>query len=118
MLTTPVRDMVKGLMAKLIGDKGYLSQKLFEDLFQNGMKLITKIKKNMKNCLMDVTEKMILMRRSFIETIFSSLKPLNTLIHSRHRNSLNAFVHFIAGLINYQPRDDKPSLQNTMLLNP
>jgi len=44
---TPVRDMVKGLMAKLIGDKGYLSQKLFEDLFKNGIKLITKIKKNM-----------------------------------------------------------------------
>ena len=76
---TPVRDMVKGLVGKLIGDKGYLSQKLFEDLFQNGVKLITKIKKNMKNCLMDTTEKLMLMRRSFIETIFSSLKALNTL---------------------------------------
>jgi len=115
---TPVRNMVKGLVGKLIGDKGYLSQKLFEDLFKNGVKLITKIKKNMKNCLMDTTEKMMLMRRSFIETIFSSLKALNTLIHSRHRSPLNAFVHLIAGLINYQLRNDKPSLQNILRLNP
>lgn len=115
---TPVRNMVKGLVAKLIGDKGYLSQKLFEDLFQNGVKLITKIKKNMKNCLMDTTEKLMLMRRSFIETIFSSLKTLNTLVHSRHRNPLNAFVHLIAGIINYQLRDDKPSLQNFLIINP
>jgi len=67
---------------------------------------------------MDRTEKLMLMRRSFIETIFSSLKALNTLIHSRHRNPLNAFVHLIAGLINYQLRDDKPSLQQILLLNP
>lgn len=109
-----VRDMVKGLMAKLIGDKGYLSKKLFEDLFQNGVKLITKIKKNMKNCLMDMNDKLMLMRRSFIETIFSSLKSLNTLIHNRHRNPLNAFVHLFAGLINYQLRNDKPSLLNIL----
>jgi len=114
----PVRDMVKGLTAKLIGDKGYLSKKLFEDLFQNGVKLITKIKKNMKNCLMDTTEKLMLMRRSFIETIFSSLKSLNTLIHTRHRNPLNAFVHLFAGLIHYQLRDDKPSLENILQLKP
>ena len=48
---SPVRKMVKGLTAKLIGDKGYLSKKLFEDLFKNGVQLITRIKKGMKNCL-------------------------------------------------------------------
>lgn len=114
----PVRDMVKGLMAKLIGDKGYLSKKLFEDLFQNGVKLITKIKKGMKNCLMETADKLMLMKRSFIETIFSSLKSLNTLIHTRHRNPVNAFAHLIAGLINYQLRTDKPSLESFTTLNP
>ena len=44
----PVRDMLKGVKAKLIGDKGYLSQKLFEDLFDQGVMLITKIKETFK----------------------------------------------------------------------
>jgi Transposase DDE domain len=114
----PVRDMVKGLIGKLIGDKGYLSQKLFEDLFAGGIKLITRIKKNMKNCLMEMEDKLMLMRRSFIETIFSSLKSVNTLVHTRHRSPTNAFAHLIAGLINYQLRDDKPSLDSFLKLNP
>ena len=62
----------------------------------------------MKNILMDTTDKMMLMRRSFIETIFSSTKSLNILIHSRHRYPINAFSHLFAGLINYQIREDKP----------
>ena len=89
---SPVRKMVKGLTAKLIGDKGYLSKKLFEDLFKNGVQLITRIKKGMKNCLMETSDKLMLMRRSFIETIFSSLKSVNTLIHSNRLS--NRMVDF------------------------
>lgn len=105
----PVPSMLKGIKAKLIGDKGYLSKKLFEELFTQGVKLITKIKKNMKNCLMELADKLMLMRRSFIETIFSSMKSLGTLIHHRHRCPINAFAHLIAGLINYQLKPSKPS---------
>lgn len=115
---TPVADMVKGITAKLIGDKGYLSQKLFSQLFESGITLITKIKRNMKNILMDTADKLMLMKRSFIETIFSSLKSLNTLIHHRHRNPINAFAHLLAGLITYQIREDKPSLHNLTNLIP
>ena len=92
--------------------------KVLEDLFSSGVHLITRIKKNMKNCLMDVTDKLMLMRRFFIETIFSSLKSVNTLIHTRHRNPLNAFVHLIAGLVNYQLRTDKPSLETLLNFAP
>ncbi len=115
---TPLAEMVKGITAKLIGDKGYLSRNLFQQLFESGVILITKIKKNMKNILMDTADKLMLMKRSFIETIFSSLKSLNTLIHHRHRNPINAFAHLLAGLINYQIRDDKPSLHSILKLNP
>ncbi|MBA3814450.1 MAG: hypothetical protein H0X26_08220 [Alphaproteobacteria bacterium] len=52
------------------------------------------------------------MRRSFVETIFSSLKSLGTLIHHRHRCPINAFAHLFAGLIHYQLRTDKPSLHS------
>lgn len=115
---TPVVEMVKGITAKLIGDKGYLSRNLFQQLSKSGVTLITKIKKNMKNILMDTADKLMLMKRSFIETIFSSLKSLNTLIHHRHRNPINAFAHLFAGLISYQLRADKPSLDSMLKLNP
>ncbi len=42
----------KRLFCKLFGDKGYISKDLFEQLFIDGIHLITKIKKNMKNSLM------------------------------------------------------------------
>ena len=115
---SPVMDLVKDISAKLIGDKGYISKKLSAELFEQNVTLITKIKKNMKNCLMDLTDKMMLMKRSFIETIFSSIKSLNTLIHHRHRSPINAFTHLFAGLINYQIRTDKPSLDILLKLNP
>jgi hypothetical protein len=109
---TPVPHMVRALEAKLIGDKGYLSKKLFQELFENGVTLITKIKKNMKNRLMEMTDKMMLMRSFFVETIFSSMKSLDTLIHPRYRCPVNAFALLFAGLINYQLRADKPTLHS------
>jgi hypothetical protein len=84
----PVPDMLKDILCKLIGDKGYLSKKLFSTLFEQGTTLITKIKKNMKNCLMHVKDKLMLKKLSLVETIFSSMKCLQTLIHSRHRSPI------------------------------
>ncbi|MBL0942222.1 MAG: IS982 family transposase [Alphaproteobacteria bacterium] len=115
---TPVVDMMRGLMGKLIGDKGYLSKHLFQKLFEKGVTLITKIRKNMKNCLLEIQDKLMLMRRSFVETIFSSIKCLNTLIHHRHRCPINAFSYLFAGFINYQLRTDKPSLHSLFNLIP
>ena len=106
----PLRDMLKGIKTKLIGDKSYLSQSLFEDLFQQGTTLITKVRKNMSNRLMEITDKLMLMKRCFTESIKSSMKSLGTLIHHRHRSPVNAFSHLIADLINYQLRADKPTL--------
>jgi len=44
--------MTKKLFGKLFSDRGYIPQKLFEELYERGMQLITKLKKNMKNKLM------------------------------------------------------------------
>lgn len=115
---SPVMGLMRDISAKLIGDKGYISKKLSAELFEQKATLITKIKKNMKNCLMDITDKIMLMKRSFIETIFSSIKLLGTLIHHRHRSPINAFTHLFAGLISYQIRTDKPSLDQLLKLNP
>ena len=71
----PVAGMAKTLFGKLFGDKGYISQRLFEQLFAQDAQLITPIRKNMKNRLMDVTDKLLLRRRAIIETINDQLNP-------------------------------------------
>ncbi len=43
----PVKDLMKSLMGKLIGDKGYISEKLTKELLKQSLKLITRIKKTL-----------------------------------------------------------------------
>lgn len=107
-------DMSHGLEGKLFGDKGYISKKLFETLFNQKIILFTKLKKGMKQRLLSLQDKVMLMKRSFIETVFSSIKSLGTFEHHRHRSPLNALCHWISGLISYQLRDDKPSLEKVL----
>jgi hypothetical protein len=72
--------------------------------------MITRLKKGMKNVLMDLDDKMLLLKRSLIETVIGKIKFLGKFEHSRHRSVSNAFVHMIASLINYQALDRKPSI--------
>jgi hypothetical protein len=44
----PVPDLVKHLVGKLFGDKGYISQLFFEKLFENRLQLVTRLKKHEK----------------------------------------------------------------------
>lgn len=106
--------MSAGLTGKLFGDKGYVSKKLFNQLFQQKLTLYTKLKKGMKQMLMGLQEKIMLMKRGFIETVFSSIKVLNIFEHHRHRSLTNAFCHWLSALISYQLRDDKPSLEKAL----
>jgi hypothetical protein len=41
----PVLELTRGLFGKLFGDKGYVSQPLFEALYDEGMQLVTKLKR-------------------------------------------------------------------------
>ena len=70
----PVRQMTAKLTGLLFGDKGYIDQVLFRDLFERGIKLVTGIKKNMKNKLAILREKILLRKRSIIETVNGVLK--------------------------------------------
>jgi hypothetical protein len=47
----PLPEMTQDLVGQLFGDRGYISQKLFETLYQRGLQLVTKSKKNVKNRL-------------------------------------------------------------------
>lgn len=106
----PVPHMAKKLWGKLFGDKGYISQPLFDQLFEQGVQLITPIRKNMKNYLMPLIDKVLDRKRAIIETINDQLKNISQIAHTRHRSVDNFLVNLVAGLIAYTHQPQKPSL--------
>ncbi|KAA6308388.1 hypothetical protein EZS27_039935, partial [termite gut metagenome] len=101
----------KDLFGKLYADKGYISASLFEILFNKGIHLVTGIKKNMKNRLMSVNDKMLLRKRSIIETINDELKNICQIEHSRHRSPANFIMNLLAALGAYSFFPKKPSIK-------
>jgi len=113
----PVVRLVKQLFGKLFGDKGYLSetlQRTLWDLFN--LRLITKVRKNMKNWLMELLDRILLGRRAIIESIIDQLKNISQIEHSRHRSFTNFLINVLCGLIAYCRRPAKPSLGLDYLL--
>jgi len=102
--------MTKEVFGKLFADRGYLSQQLFEKLFQNNITLITKLKKNMRNKLIDMQDKILLRKRAIIESVNDFLKNICQIEHTRHRSANNFLVNLLAGLVAYSFIPKKPSL--------
>lgn len=100
----------KKVFGKLVGDKGYISQTLFEQLFIDGIHLITKIRKNMKNSLMQIKDKILIRKRALIETVNDELKNMCQIEHTRHRGFTNFITNLLSGLIAYSFFPKKPSL--------
>lgn len=105
-----VPDLTEGIVGKLFGDKGYISEKLFRQLHEKGLQLITRLKKNMKNKLMLWSDKMKLRKRGIIESVNDHLKNLCQIEHTRHRSVANFMVNLVAGMIAYTYQPEKPSL--------
>lgn len=106
----PVPRLTAKLVGKLFGDKGYLSQPLFKQLFERGLHLITKVRKNMKNKLMTLSDKFMLRKRAIIETINDQLKNISQIEHSRHRSLTGFMLNLLAGLVAYCHQPKKPSI--------
>src|SRR5579859_4138605 len=109
----PVPRLVRRLFGNLFGDRGYITQDLAADLLvTQGLHLITKLRKNMHNRLVDVGDRLLLRKRALIETIVDELKNVCQIEHSRHRSPLNFLVNLMAGLIAYCHLPKKPSLDH------
>ena len=109
----PVPEMAKQLTGKLFGDKGYVSQALFETLYQQGLTLIARRRKNMTNRLMSLLDKVLLRKRAIIESVNDQLKNICQIEHSRHRSGANFLANLLGGLIAYSYHPIKPSLDLT-----
>ncbi len=53
----------------------------FEFLFMNGIQLVTKIKNNMKNMLLSVTDKIMIRKRALIESVNDELKNIAQIVN-------------------------------------
>jgi len=107
----PVKDLLQGLFGKIFADRGYVSKKLALELLQAcGIEFFAKPRRNMKNKLMRLTDKLLARKRSIIETIIDQLKNISQIEHSRHRSPVNFSVNLLCGLIAYCHQPKKPSL--------
>lgn len=52
------------IKGKLCTDKGYIGQALSENLFLNGIQLVSKVENNMENSLMSIADKIMIRKRS------------------------------------------------------
>jgi transposase len=107
----PVPQLVQSLFGKIFADRGYVSQSLAQKLLQeNGIEFFAKPRRNMKNSLMRLSDKLLARKRSIIETIIDQLKNISQIEHSRHRSPVNFCVNLLGGLIAYCHQPKKPSL--------
>lgn len=91
-----VPNLVHNLQGTICGDKGYISQKLLGTLLAKGLRMVTSIRKDMKNFLLTDDDKALLGKRSLIESVFNVLKNRMGLEHTRHRSPTNFIVHILA----------------------
>ena len=70
-----LKSLLADLFGNIYGDKGYLlNQELFEYFYENGLHMITKIRSNMNNKLMEFSDKILLAKRGIVESVIDILK--------------------------------------------
>lgn len=106
----------KGIVGKLFGDKGYISEKIMNRLFEKGLQLFTSLRANMKQKVMSLNDKALLRKRSLIETVNDQLKNISQIEHTRHRSVGNFLANILSGLVAYTHQIKKPSLKSDNML--
>jgi hypothetical protein len=113
----PVPAITKDLQGVVVADKGYISKKLFEDMYKKGLRILTGIRKNMKNMFLSKEDKALIRKRFMIETKFHILKNIMNINHTRHRSPFHFLVNTLSALVGYQITHpdrpiSKPLIQN------
>ena len=115
----PVPELTAGLTGKLIGDRGSISQQWFDEHWERGLQWIIKIRRNMRNKLILMVDKLLLRKQAIIESINDPLKNTQQIEHARHRSVVNGMVNVLVSLVAYTHQPRKPSLnlsQNNLKL--
>ena len=103
--------MVKEVFGKLFGDRGYISDKLAQFLWNDGVDLIFKRRKNMKSMNLSDNDKVLLRKRALIECVKDELKNQCNIQHTRHRALQGFLNNAISALCAYHFFPKKPSIK-------
>ena len=106
--------LLSGLKGKCYGDRGYLTS-LLEELLEAGLHLLTKVRRNMKNMLLTLQDKLNLLKRGSIEAVNDILMTVCDIDHTRHRNPLNALAQIFSGLTAYTFLDQASRFKPTRI---
>jgi len=107
----PLRALCKNLQGIIAGDKGYIGKQGEEELAKQGLKLITKTRKNMQEKALSILDRLFLAKRGIVETVIDQLKALCQIEHTRHRSPINFISNVLAALAAYTFRPRKPSIK-------
>jgi hypothetical protein len=107
-----ITQMTREIFGRLFGDKGYISKALSDILFGNGTQLITQVRRNMRKVVSGNEERILLRKRSVIETVNDQLKNISQAEHTGH-HSISGFLPDLMGPIAaYSFAEKKPSIKN------
>jgi hypothetical protein len=104
-------SLTQNIFGKLYGDRGYISQALADFLWNDGIHLVYKRRRNMKKQNLSDEDKILLRKRALIESVNDELKNICNLQHTRHRSPKGFLINTIAALTAYQFLEKKPSLK-------
>lgn len=93
-----INTLTNKAFGKLYADKEYISQSLFGKLWDDGIHIVTGLRSNMKQQLMPIYDKIMLRKRSIIESINGMLKNVAQLVHTRHRSVHNFIMNLLAAM--------------------
>lgn len=110
-----ITTMTQNIFGKLFGDKGYISKALSDLLFGNGIQLITAVRRNMKTKALSNEEKLLLRKRSVIETVNDELKNICQVEHTRHRSISGFLLNIMSAIAAYSFFPKKPSIKNDII---
>jgi hypothetical protein len=106
-----ITQMTREIFGRLFGDKGYISKALSDTLFGNGIQLITQVRRNMKTVALSNEERILLRKRSVIETVNDQLKNICQAEHTRHRSISGFLLNLMSAIAAYSFADKKPSIK-------
>jgi hypothetical protein len=105
-----LRRLFTSLKGYVYADKGFIHQKIVEEFYQKGLRIITGIRSNMKNKLIEMKHKLLLRKRGVIEAVNDILKTVCDIEHTRHRSPGNMLVNTYGALIAYSWLERKPNI--------
>ncbi len=109
--------LTEKIFGKLFGDSGYISQKLANYLWNDGIGLVYKLRKNMKKQNLSDVDKVLLRKRALIECVNDELKNICSIEYTRHRSPKGFIINLISGLCAYHFLPKKPSLNIEAIVN-